>query len=67
MSIVTLEPGEEKLFTDKMNATVISYDAFKKPYLKRFTIGKCNEECPEIQKIFNVKSVDAVSIDTVGI
>jgi len=52
--IIILEPGEEGVFSDKMEATVVVYDSKKKPYLKRFVIGSCDDDCPTVKEILEV-------------
>jgi len=50
-SIIIFEPEDEYLYSDKTEATVIFYDFLGKKYLKKYTIGQCDENCPTIQQI----------------
>jgi len=54
--ILVLQPGEEFIFTNKLQATVIFYDSRGSPYLKRFIRGRCDEDCPTVKKIFGASS-----------
>jgi len=53
--IIILESGEEGIFSSKMEATVVMYDSRKKPYLKKFVIGKCDDNCPVVKGIFGIQ------------
>jgi len=53
LSIIIYGKDEEHLFVDdNSEETIIFYDNQNKKYLKRTAIGKCDENCPTIKKIF---------------
>lgn len=52
MLIIVLNPHEEYVFADDLMATVVFRDAKVGPYLKRYMLGKCDEDCPIVKKIF---------------
>jgi hypothetical protein len=49
--IVILDPDEERIFTSKLDTTVVFFDSHKKPYLKRCIRGQCDENCPTVDKV----------------
>jgi hypothetical protein len=52
-SINIFEPNDEYMYSDKIEGTIIFYDSLGKKYLKKYTIGQCDENCETIKQIFN--------------
>jgi hypothetical protein len=50
--VVVLEPQEEALFSADLDATVVFFDGRGRPYLKRFVRGGCDDNCPEVRRLF---------------
>lgn len=50
-SIIIFEPDELYMYSDKIESTIIFYDSLGKKYLKKYTIGQCDESCPTIKQI----------------
>jgi hypothetical protein len=51
--ILIFEPSDEYLFAPNIEATIIYYDDQGKAYLKKFTLGQCDDSCPTVQDWLN--------------
>jgi len=49
ISIFELE--DMYMYSDKIEGTVIFFDSLGKKYLKKYTIGQCDENCETIQNL----------------
>ena len=50
-SILIFEPNEEYMYSDKIEGTIVFCDSRNKKYLKKYTIGQCDEICTTVQTI----------------
>jgi hypothetical protein len=61
--IVVLEPREEAIFSSKLDATVVFYDARGKPYLKRYVRGRCDENCSVVGRLLTSLDPETISLE----
>jgi len=53
-SVLIFESNEEYMYSDKIEGTIVFYDSRDKKYLKKYTIGQCDETCPIVQTILEI-------------
>jgi hypothetical protein len=49
--ITIFEPNDEYMYSDKLEGTIIFSDSLGIKYLKKYTIGQCDENCETIKQI----------------
>lgn len=59
-SIIIFEPEDEYMYSDKTEGTIIFCDSLGKKYLKKYTNGRCDEDCPTINQILTAEIIDPI-------
>lgn len=59
-SIIIFELEDEYLYSDKTEGTIIFHDLLGKKYLKKYTIGQCDEDCQTVNQILNEEIINSI-------